>query len=186
MAFTLVYHGKMEKFLGRGWAPMMILEEAGANYECKNPEDKPPVTFAPPMVITPGGAQVSQTPICCVVLGKELGLWPKDIPSDGKAMQYCCDAADFMSDGSKPVDRIEKWFAHFESALALSGGPFLFGESLTAADYTTFTALVAATSKEEAAAALKKFEKLSSFMAKMKEQKGYKAVEAKGLPYMPG
>merc|ERR1719336_3672027 len=115
---------------------MMILEEAGAKYECKTPDDRPPVTFAPPMIMTPSGAQVGQSPVIACVLGRELGLWPTDVTNDMKALQYCADAADAFADFmSKDSSRMERWFAHFEGALQLSGGKFLFGDTLTAADY---------------------------------------------------
>merc|ERR1712046_524427 len=122
---------------GRGWGPMMILEEGGATYECKTPDAMPAVTFAPPGVITPGGAQVSQVGVCAMALGKELNLWPTDGPSDMKAMQLCCDAADFVSDifAKKPAERLGKWIGHFQIQLDASEGPFMFGSKLTAVDY---------------------------------------------------
>lgn len=165
---------------------MMILEESGAKYECKLPEAAPPVTFAPPMVITPSGCQVSQVAVCCMALGKELGTWPTDLANDMKAAQYGADAADMLSDSmSKPAERVAKWFAHFEAAMELSGGQFLFGDKLTAADYVLFASLFMSSTKEEMKAELAKCAKLTAFMAKMKEQKGYLAVAKKELPLMP-
>lgn len=181
--FTLIYHGGMQKFLGRGWAPMMILEEGGATYECKTPDAKPPVTFAPPMIITPGGAEVSQVSVVAMTLGKELGLWPAGA-ADIKAMQFCCDAADMLSDSfaKKGAERLGKWMAHFEGQMDASGGTFLFGSKVTAADYVLFVSLVM--SGDDGTAELKKYSKLSAFVSEMKKQKGYKAVEAKGIPVM--
>merc|ERR1712232_1068839 len=89
-SYTLYYHGAMQKFLGRGWSPLLILEEAGVPHSCKNAEEKPTGTFAVPVVELPNGQQVGQTAIICITLGKELGLWPSE---DAKAIQYCFDAA---------------------------------------------------------------------------------------------
>jgi len=188
MSFTLVYWGGMQKFLGRGWAPMMILEEAGATYECKTPEDKPPVTFAPPMIITPCGVQVSQVAVIGMALGKELNMWPTGA-NELKAMQLCCDSADMLSDGfaKKGEERMDKWCAHLEAQLELSEGPFMFGSSLTAADYVIYAGLAMCSSlgDEAGATSITKCPKLTAFMDEIKKCKGYLAVEAKGLPVMP-
>merc|ERR1711974_31485 len=98
LGYTLIYHGAFKKFLGRAWSPAMILEEAGVQYDCKDLTDQPANTFAPPMIVTPSGAQVSQTPVICSVLGRELGLWPEGAANDFKALQYCFDAADLLAD----------------------------------------------------------------------------------------
>lgn len=182
MSYTLYYYGAMGKFLGRGWAPLMILEEAGVTYDCKEQTEAPPNCFAPPMVTTPSGAAVSQTPVIVTVLGKETGLWPTDAAGDAKAMQYCADAADFFAEAmAKPADRIEKWLGFFEAAL--STGPFMMGTKLTSVDFTLYTAFVVAQSKHPDSVA--KFAKCTAFMALMTEQKGFKAVAAKNLPMMP-
>merc|ERR1712113_1174988 len=122
--------------------------------------------------------------VITMALGKELDMWPKDTPSDMKACQLCADSADLLSDSfaSKPAERIGKWFAHFEAQLESSGGPFMFGGKLTAADYCVVTSIIMASGKEDQAAELAKCPKLSAYVAEMKNQKGYKAVEAKGLP----
>merc|ERR1712014_147345 len=157
----------------------------GATYECKTPDDKPPTTFAPPMVITPGGAQVSQVGVVARALGKELNMWPTDLPGDMKAMQLCCDGADFASDlfEKKGNERLEKWALHFESQLDVSGGPFMFGKKLTAVDYVICSYLVM--SGNDIAFILTKAKKMKLFMEEMQKQKGFKAVEAKCLPLMP-
>merc|ERR1719330_1204708 len=95
------------------------------------------------MVMTPTGAKVSQAACVCTVLGKELGLWPTGAAADAKAMQYCMDAADMLSEvfGKKPADRMEKWLGHFLKALDQYGGPFMFGGKLTAVDYMAFQSI---------------------------------------------
>merc|ERR1712190_670887 len=122
---------------------------------------------------------VGQTATVVTVIGKETGLWPKDTVGDAKAMQLCVDATDLFSETSsdKPMERIEKWYAHFESILSASSGPFFFGAAVTAADFHVYSALdrTIYKNKEAAPEAIKKCEKLSAFMAKVEESKGYKA-----------
>lgn len=187
--YTLVYHGGMKKFLGRGWAPMLLLEEAkaekGIKFECKAPDEVTvPITFAPPMVITPSGAQISQCAIIMTQLGKEFGFWPAEYAKDAKAMQLCVDAADMLSDvfGGKPSDRIEKWYGHFNKALEDYGGPFLMGDKITSVDFIAFQSCFIATSKSPDA---KTPDKLKAWIDKVKDTKGFKAVEATKLPLMP-
>merc|ERR1712151_969014 len=137
--YTLYYHTACKKFLGRAWSPMLILEEAGAKYELKEASEKPSDTFAVPAITLRDGTQVGQTPIICIQLGKELGLWPSD---DAKATQYCFDAADFLAElfaePAKEGARILKWLQHIQAQIEASSGPFLFGEKLTAVDYTCY------------------------------------------------
>jgi hypothetical protein len=181
--FTLFYHSACAMFLGRGWAPYMILEQSGVKYTIKPPEEKPTGCFAVPCVQTPSGAVVGQTSTVVTCIGKETGLWPKDTVGDAKAMQLCVDATDLFSETSsdKPMDRIEKWYAHFESILATSSGSFFFGSAITAADFHVYTAIDRSFYKNREAGpeALKKYEKLNFFKAKVEETKGYTAVMAK-------
>lgn len=183
--YTIVYHGAMKAFLGRGWVPMMILEEAGAKYDCKLPDAAPEHSFAPPMVISPSGAQVGQTAVISHMLGKELGLWPKDASDDIKAMQFCFDAADAFADAfaQKPPERLAQWFKHFEGQLEASGGPFLFGAKLTAVDYMVYP--FAFVAQKTGADELGKCAKLTAWMSAIKDQKGFKAADALGIPILP-
>ena len=141
MAFKLYYWTGCNDFLGRGWAPLMTLEESGKEFTTEAPDNKPQGCFAVPCVTTPGGASVGQTATVVTVIGKETGLWPKDVANDAKAMQLCVDSTDLFSEADKPLERLEKWFAHIEAQLTASGGPFLFGASVTAADFHIYSAV---------------------------------------------
>jgi hypothetical protein len=181
--YTLTYWSACEEFLGRGWAPIMTLEEAGVKFKVlpfEPPEgNKLAACFAVPCVQTPSGAKVSQAAVVVTAIGKETGLWPKDFVSDVKATQFCVDSADLFSEATagKPIDRIEKWYAHFESALSLTDGVFLFGNKVTGADFHVYSAIDRSKYKLKEAAdeSIKKYKALSAFMAKVEETKGYKA-----------
>ena len=59
MPYTLFYHTACTKFLGRGHGPLMVLNEAGADFTVMEPGDDAPkdgIGFAVPMVEFPGGA----------------------------------------------------------------------------------------------------------------------------------
>jgi len=180
--YTIYYHSACKGFLGRAWSPMLILEEAGAKYECKDASEKPDVVFAVPALLLPDGTQVGQTAVICIQLGKELGLWPSD---DAKATQYCFDAADVLAEvfEKKPGERMLKWLQHLQAQIEASGGPFLFGEKLSAVDYTCFQGAFAA--RGQYADELEQCEKLRAWVTKMEEQKGFKAVDALKVPILP-
>ena len=121
--YTVFYWTSAEKFRGRAFAPIAILEEAGAAYDLKAPDDpaRPGGTFAAPIIASPSGAQVAQVPAICRTLGHELGLAPEDPAADAKALQICCDAVDFVSEADKEGkvegERKQKWLAHFDTLL---------------------------------------------------------------------
>merc|ERR1711918_153194 len=125
----------------------------------------------------PTGVEVSQVGVIAMALGKELGMWPTG-PADFKALQLCWDAADMLSDAfaKKGAERLAKWCTHFEGQFEVSGGPFLFGSKLTAADYVVFTTLMMC--GDDGDSELAKCAKLTAFVAEIKKQKGYLAVEA--------
>merc|ERR1719356_1683458 len=67
--YTVYYHTASQKFLGRSYAPLLMLEHAKAEYVCETPDKAPPGWFAPPIVQSSSGACISQTPGIMYVIG---------------------------------------------------------------------------------------------------------------------
>eukprot|EP00930_Biecheleria_cincta_P045269 TRINITY_DN31203_c0_g1_i1.p1 TRINITY_DN31203_c0_g1~~TRINITY_DN31203_c0_g1_i1.p1 ORF type:complete len:493 (+),score=89.79 TRINITY_DN31203_c0_g1_i1:105-1481(+) len=189
--YALVYHDAGKPFVGRSWGLMMILEEAGAQYEYKAVEDvEVPVTFAPPMIITPKGVGVSQQCAIAMVLGEELNLWPTEPARSAKALQYCGDGADFYADVSdaKSEGLIDGWLQVYEESLEISKGKFMLGNSLSACDYIRLVPclLLEGPADNRTPIDMDKYPKTVVWMNLMKQQKGYEAAAAAGLSPKPG
>lgn len=121
--------------------PCAILKHSGADFIVKEPKDAPPNSgFAVPIMTFPAGYSISQAPIICAELGKQLGLLGSGEAEEVLGRQLLADAADFLIEilGNKPADRLRKWFQHFEGKLG--GKDFLLG-SLSACDFFLFHCL---------------------------------------------
>jgi len=185
MSYTLYYHTACTKFIGRAHAPLMILNEAGAKFEIKEPGEVPAGTtgFAVPIVTFPEGFTIGQQGAIAAALGKSLGLYPKDAKGEAVAHNLVENMMDLIGDASKADEaRMTKWFGTFEAALKESGSGFFVGDSLTYVDLACYFPLKLAKEKDKAPFP----ELLAKWDTMMAETKGAKAVAAMGLPMMPG
>ena len=156
--YEVYYH---PGFHGRSAAAQLLLIEANEQYKMMpctwspervvNPNPNYPV-FAPPC-IKKGDFVLSQTPAINSYLGKKHGFAPASMEENATCDQLGLDASDivvesfanksaekreaFLSEGG----RLASWLGHFEKALGKQEGPFLFGETLTHADFTLWGTL---------------------------------------------
>lgn len=208
--YSLFYWTKCSGFLGRAFAPIMILEQAGAKYECKDTAEKPAGTFAVPAIVTPSGtaiasraantdhcvrkfhalfcaftgASVSQVAAICYTLGHELGMAPSSAADDAKCLQLCCDVADLVSEADKEGklegDRKAKWLSHFDDAVSKP-------HETNYADFAIFHGLAIIAVFKSTSTELSDLPPgLKAWFQKMMETKGVKAAFAKGTDLMPG
>ena len=182
--YTVYYWGKTAGFFGRAFAPLCILNEAGASYTVEDPSEKPAGCFAVPACKTPSGAAVSQVPAICHTLGHELGLAPSDAAADAKCLQMCCDAVDLVSEADKEGkvegERKAKWLSHFDGLVSVSA-------PLTYADFAVLQALALATVFRSSSLGLADFPpNLKAWWIKMEATKGVSALLALGTDLMMG
>ncbi len=85
MSYTVYYHGACQSFLGRAHGPLMLLNQAGAEFTIKPKPEVPAdsTCFAVPAVTFPGGFTIGQQGAICATLGKSLGLFPKNLEGGG-------------------------------------------------------------------------------------------------------
>lgn len=140
MAYTLYYHSSCKKFIGRAHGTVMILEQAGAKYEVKEPKDAPTgfPTLATPIVKLPDGTVIAQQAAIATVLGKQLNLSPKTAADEAVAMTIANNTTDLFSEMGKDDARLSKWMQTYETALERAGKGFLVGDSLTYADLCSY------------------------------------------------
>eukprot|EP00316_Scyphosphaera_apsteinii_P021958 CAMPEP_0119310864 /NCGR_PEP_ID=MMETSP1333-20130426/20591_1 /TAXON_ID=418940 /ORGANISM="Scyphosphaera apsteinii, Strain RCC1455" /LENGTH=160 /DNA_ID=CAMNT_0007315125 /DNA_START=78 /DNA_END=560 /DNA_ORIENTATION=+ len=159
----------------------MILSEAGAKYEVKDPSEAPKgIGFTVPMVTFPAGYTVAQQGAIAASLGKELGFYPKTAEGEALALNIVENMMDMVGELGKGDDRLTKWYGTFEAALAKSGSGFLVGDTLTYADLASYKIVKLATEKGGTAGPL-----LAKWLEMMATTKGAKAVDGLGLPMMP-
>ena len=182
--YVVYYHSACKGFFGRGFAPVALLEEAGAKYEVRGAQEKPGGVFAPPVVETPEGASISQVTAIMYTLGHELNLAPESAAADAKALQMCCDGVDFVSEGDRDGriegDRKAKWLAHFDALLKDE-------HPLSYADFAVMQALCMVLVFRSSSLCVEDFPPgLKAWFDKMKQTKGYQAVLATGVDLMMG
>ena len=185
MPYVLYYHSACKGFTGRAAAALMMLEQAGAEFEIKLPDAVPaPTGFAPPMMSFPDGSYIAQTSAICIALGQDLGLAPKDPAAARKAMQITCDAADVISDMSKGEERLAKWLSHLETNLSAA---CFCGDNVTYADFAVYQSVLCLDIKStvDLPKMLEAAPKLSKWCAMMKDTDGAKKVAATGVPILP-
>lgn len=181
MSYTLFYHTACSKFIGRAHAPLMILNEAGAEFALKEPSEAPKgIGFAVPMVTFPAGYTIAQQGAIAASLGKELGLYPKGPEGEALALNIVENMMDMLGELGKGDERLTKWFNTFEAALAKSGTGFLVGDALTYADLASYQIVKLAKEKGGTVGPL-----LTKWLDMMATTKGAKAVDGLGLPMMP-
>ena len=181
---TVYYWSAAQGFLGRAFAPIAMLEHAGAAYETKDAPERPSGTFAVPAVQTPKGAYVSQVAAVCHTLGHELGLAPSDYAADAKALQICCDSVDLVTEADKEGklegDRKTKWLAHFDGLVSPDAEPVY-------SDFALLQALAMGAVFKSSSLCVDDFPpNLKAWFEKMKATKGAQAVLAKGVDLAPG
>lgn len=140
--YTIYYHSACAGFTGRATPIMMLLSEADKAFSCKEPAAfNGGVCFAPPMVKSDQGVQLSQLPGIMIALGAALGLAPEDPQQKAVAKQAVLDAADMLSELfsgklTEDTDRANKFLAHFD-AMITSGSGYVAG-TLSYADFMVF------------------------------------------------
>ena len=182
--YVVYYHSACKGFFGRGFAPVALLEEAGAKYEVRGAQEKPGGVFAPPVVETPAGASVSQVTAIMHTLGHELNLAPASAAADAKALQMCCDGVDFVAEGDREGklegERKAKWLAHFDALLSDD-------HPLSYADFAVMQAMCMVLVFRSSSLCLEDFPPgLKAWFDKMKQTKGVQAVLATKVDLMPG
>lgn len=179
LTYTVYYPDASAKFLGKSYAPLLLLEHTAAKHECDVPENAPPGWFAPPIVRSSSGACISQTPAIMIMLGTELGLAPKDPGDAAKAWQLAMDADDLFSEASKPPKRILKWYSYLEAVLESAGGGYFSKSGLTYVDFAMLMSL-------EVLSARVKLEtpKLTTWMEMMANLPAVTTVKGKGVPLL--
>lgn len=186
-AYTVYYHTKCEKFFGRAYPILLVLEHAGAKYECKAPDEAPEGSgfVTAPACLTPSGACIAQTPAIVMMLSEELGLAPTSEPFRSQFKKLNIDAADFLQEcfDKKADDRLKKWAAYFEGTLAKNGSGLFCGPTVSGADYMLLFAIRAAT--ENLKLDISGCEKLSKWKDMMMEQPSVKKLAEKNLPMLP-
>jgi len=182
MSYTLFYHGAAKKFLGRAHGPLAILHQAGAKFEVKTKPEAPTDTqaFVVPMVQLPSGVTIGQQGAICATLGKAFELYPKSVDGEAIALNITENMMDLLGDvGKGDSARLTRWLGTWEAALTASGSGYLVGDALTYADLASYHIVKAAAEKVEAPPLLK------TWLEKIAETDGVKAVAAMGLPLMP-
>ena len=129
-----------------------IIEPTTGVDRCATPNPGHPV-FAPP-VLKHGTFHLSQTSAILQYLGHQHGIAPTNPQESANCNQANLDAADVMVEWgnlSKATDNGDAWFApdgrlsqwldHFSRIIAKNGGPFLFGNNITYADFGLLCAL---------------------------------------------
>lgn len=121
--------------------------------------------YAPPIVVSPEGFTLSQTPAICQYLGKMFGFYPSTAEGEARCAQISMSVADLHSEGRQcfhPKDyfasyfnqveeakvavavfekgRMLKWLNHFEHLLAFNNGgaAYFVEDKLTYADLGVF------------------------------------------------
>lgn len=183
-SYTVYYHTASQTFLGRSYAPLLLLEHAKAKYVCQTPDKAPPGWFAPPIVQSSSGACISQTPAIMHMLGIELGLAPEEPKEAAKAFQLALDAADLFSEATaskpKPPARIQKWYNYFEATLQSAGSGYFLKGGLSYVDFTMLMTLETSNGKVPL-----ETPKLKEWLSMMLSQDGVVAVKNRGIPMLP-
>ena len=187
MTYKVFYWGKAQSFLGRSFAPQLILAHAGIPFTMHDPSEKPGATFTVPAVVTPSGIAVSQVPAIMHALGHDpaINLAPTDPAADAKALQICCDSVDLVkeadTEGKVEGDRKAKWLALFDAHLSDPD------RALSYADFAALQGLGLCALFRSTTLCVDDFPPgLSAWWAKMKETKGFTAVMAKKVDLMGG
>jgi len=160
---------------------MMMMDDAGQEYECHTPDEyKGSPAFAPPMAEV-DGVTIAQTPAIMMAVGEFCKKTPEDAKKKAKACQVALDAADFLSDAlnfAEKPERAEKWFAHVEglcSSGCLDGDKPLFHDWSMMMVFNAIGDAMADQIKG----------KTKEWYEKMKETKGFKAWKERGVPQVP-
>lgn len=150
--FELFYY---EGFVGRSEALRMMFLYADVPYKivpfATYSEEWP--VFACP-VLKHAGLAVSQTTAIAQYLGHVLDLDLQTLGERTRVLQCGMDVADMLSEGLKARNgpdkgetfveggRLEKWLHHFEKVISRDvSGPYLFGETITYADFLLLNVL---------------------------------------------
>ena len=135
---TLYYHTACKQFYARAIPIVLALDQAGAEYEIKEPSDAPPgIGFAIPMITLESGKSLSQTIAILMALGEQYGMLGKTDEERYTCLQNILDFNDIVGEikGGNFVDkpeRFEKWMGVVESRLTAK---FFGGDEPSVADY---------------------------------------------------
>lgn len=152
-AYKLCFWTGTKQVVGRAHGPIMVLEEAGVEYELvdtgmpnfgalQSPSipDSSPV-FCPPVLVMPDGTAISQQVAICATIGKREGLFPKNDSDQALALCIAGNTTDLFSEmlsGQARGQRLSRWLDTYEAALESAGSDYLVGNSLTYVDLYSY------------------------------------------------
>jgi len=100
-------------------------------------------------------------------------------------MQVALNAADLISEGGKKFKedpaRLKKWLGVFEGTLGRTGTGYFVGDSLTYADFASYSWLKLMLTLTTASA----FPRIEAFIKMMDSLPSTQAFNAKGVPLLP-
>lgn len=203
--YEVFYH---PGFTGRSLPIQLLLQDAGVKYTmvpCVHDGADKVVgsalgacpAFAPP-AIKKGTFVLAQTTAILSYLGKKHGLAPTSDEAIATCDQLSADASDVVSEvfkHSKDEDkgaaflaaggRLAAWFAHFEKALGVTSGPFLFGETPTYADFNLLGLIDLLQFFYEDRFAPLVSENMTNWLGACCCRNSYMAIQASGVPILP-